>query len=301
MSVEWLKSDLRLEKDEIKKVESLLKDEDKLATLFETDKEFKDFIYTDYKWANEYYLWLNNNSVIDLQDSLWVNVDWFFGEESFFALIRFQKAHGLTVDWLAGDKTQKVLFWETSENKKEKTEEKTKKIEETPKINRSFMMMADARNTEEEKKIVDLSNIDFRFLRNKYPNEASIKNNNPAWLTWNSTFANSLTSHGIDFYKWTSRPSSEWWNYFWFRNMEEWMNAFNLLWEIKLKKLSNKTFWDFAKNWAVDTNSYRKQFWDIWNKKISTLDNWHIEILKSKQMKIESPWMYKELSKLRVS
>lgn len=146
----------------------------------------------------------------------------------------------------------------------------------------------------------DLSNIDFRGLRSKYPNEASIKNNNPAWLTWNSTFANTLKSHGIEFYKWTSRPSSEWWNYFWFENMEEWINAFNLLWEIKLKKMSNKTFWDFAKNWAVDYKSYQSQFWDVWNKKLSSLDEWYIDVIKSKQMRIESPGMHKELSKLGV-
>ena len=144
----------------------------------------------------------------------------------------------------------------------------------------------------------DLSKIDFRYLKSKYPREASIKNNNPAGLTWNNTFASTLKNHWISFYKWTSRPSREWWNYFWFENMEEGMNAFNLLWDIKLRKKWNKTFWDFAKNWAVDYSSYRNQFWDIWDKKLSSLDNNYINIIKSKQMKIESPWMHKELSKL---
>lgn len=146
----------------------------------------------------------------------------------------------------------------------------------------------------------DLSKVDFRSLKNKYPREASIKNNNPAWLTWNNTFANTLRNNGINFYKWTSRPSREWWSYFWFENMEEWMNAYNLLWEIKLKKSWNKTFWDFAKKWAVDYSSYKRQFWNIWNQKLSSLSNENINIIKSKQMRIESPWMHKELSKLWV-
>jgi len=146
----------------------------------------------------------------------------------------------------------------------------------------------------------DLSKIDFRFLKNKYPREASIKNNNPAWLTYNSRFANTLKKYGITFYKWTSRPSAEGGNYFGFPNMEEWMNAYNLLWVIKLKKMWNKTFWEFSKNWAVDYSSYKNKFWNIWNKKISHLDDSTINFIKSNQMKIESPWMYKELKKINI-
>jgi len=107
----------------------------------------------------------------------------------------------------------------------------------------------------------DLSKIDFRILKSKYPREASIKNNNPAGITWNPTYANTLRSYWINFYKWTARPSKEWGHYFWFENMEDWMNAYNLLWKIKLKKMWNKTFWDFAKNWAADYSSYKRQFW----------------------------------------
>ncbi len=145
-----------------------------------------------------------------------------------------------------------------------------------------------------------LSQVDFRWLKDKYPREASIKNNNPAWLTYNKTFAKTLMNHGINFYKGTARPSSEWLNYFWFKNMEDWMNAFNLLWSIKLKKGENKTFWDFAKRWAVDYAPYKRQFSNIWDKKIVTLSINEINIIKSKQMRIESPWMHKELKKIGV-
>jgi hypothetical protein len=139
--------------------------------------------------------------------------------------------------------------------------------------------------------------LDFRLLKDKYPGEATFKNNNPAWLTWNNTFTQTLRSHGIEFYKWTARPSSEWGNYFWFPNMEEWMNAYNLLWKIKLTKMWDKTFWDFAKNWAVDSSSYKSTFSNIWDTKLSSLDNKHIKIIKNKQLKIESPWMHKEFEK----
>ncbi len=146
----------------------------------------------------------------------------------------------------------------------------------------------------------NLSWIDLRWLKDKYPREASIKNNNPAWITYNETFARTLSLHWIDYYIGTARPANEWWNYFWFPNMEEWMNAFNLLWEIKIKKMWDKPFSDFAKNWAVDYSSYQSQFADIWDQPLSSLNSSVIDVVKSKQMKIESPWMYAELSKLNM-
>ena len=43
-------------------------------------------------------------------------------------------------------------------------------------------------------KYSSLSKLDFRELAYKYPNEASLKNNNPAGLTWNTRFAKTLDS-----------------------------------------------------------------------------------------------------------
>lgn len=42
---------------------------------------------------------------------------------------------------------------------------------------------------------------DLRNTANKYPNEASVKNNNPAGITFNNTFAQTLTNAGIQFEK----------------------------------------------------------------------------------------------------
>lgn len=43
--------------------------------------------------------------------------------------------------------------------------------------------------------------IDLRSMASKYPNEASLKNNNPAGITFNNTFAQTLTNAGIQFSK----------------------------------------------------------------------------------------------------
>lgn len=187
-----------------------------------------------------------------------------------------------------------ALLKETNENWKEKAKQYWIKEEQIEKYasRKTWIFVLDF------DKIIgsNLSWLDFRSLASRYPNEASIKNNNPAWLTWNPTFANTLDNYGISYTKWTYRPSAEWWNYFSFPNMEEWLNAYNLLWDIKLNKMWDKTFGQFAQNWAVDYTPYKNTFWDVWNTKLSDLDPKVIDTIKSAQMRIESPGMYKELS-----
>lgn len=139
---------------------------------------------------------------------------------------------------------------------------------------------------------MDLSNLDFRPQASRFPREASVKNNNPAWITRSPTFAKVLTSNWIKFYKWTARPAKEWWYYFWFPNVEEWMKAYNFLWERKLSRMWNKTFWDFAKNWAVDTRSYRSEFREEWDKEFRNLPKEVIAKIKERQMLIEAPWYW---------
>lgn len=146
----------------------------------------------------------------------------------------------------------------------------------------------------------DLRQLDLRSLAKKYPNEASLKNNNPAGITYFPEFANTLTRHGVDFYKWTPRPRWEGRNYFGFNNMEDGMKALDILWNIKLQNLAEQDFSDFAKNWAVDTRSYRSEFWNIWNTKMKDLPPHEIERIKLRQMRIESPGMYTELKKLDI-
>lgn len=191
-----------------------------------------------------------------------------------------------------------ALLKETTSNWKEKAKEYGIKEEEIEKISRktNFTSVIDFTRLT----WTNLNWLDFRPLSYKYPREASIKNNNPAWLTWNPTFARTLDNYWIKYHIGTARPSSEWWNYFGFPNMEEWLNAFNLLWDIKLNKMWDKTFGQFAQNWAVDYTPYRNTFWDVWNTKLSDLDQKTIDAIKSAQMRIESPGMHRELSNIWV-
>lgn len=78
--------------------------------------------------------------------------------------------------------------------------------------------------------------LDFRQYALKYPNEASVKNNNPAGITWNANFdsgrgfAAVLKDAGIEFTKGTARPSAEGGNYVQFKNVADGMKAYDLLW-----------------------------------------------------------------------
>lgn len=50
---------------------------------------------------------------------------------------------------------------------------------------------------------------DFRGFASKYPREASLKNNNPAGITWSQNFAALLDQNDIQYYKGTARPANE--------------------------------------------------------------------------------------------
>ncbi|NVP17659.1 hypothetical protein HUU51_02985 [Candidatus Gracilibacteria bacterium] len=191
-----------------------------------------------------------------------------------------------------------ALLKETCQNWKEKAKEygiKEEKINLEERKTNNISLIDFTRLTG-----TNLNGLDFRPLSYKYPREASIKNNNPAGLTWNPSFAKTLDNYGINYYKGTSRPSIEGGNYFGFPNMEEGLNAFNLLWDIKLNRMGDKTFGQFAQNWAVDYTPYRNTFGNVWNTKLSDLDQKTIDTIKSAQMRIESPGMHRELSNIGV-
>lgn len=140
-------------------------------------------------------------------------------------------------------------------------------------------------------------NLDLREYKHLHPREASLKNNNPSGLTYNSTFMRTLQRHWIKAEKGTARPSREWGNYFSFPNIWEWIKAHNLLWDIKIRKQSHKTLGQLLSTWAVDTVSYKQEFWHLWNTRVSSLDT-DSEVfhrVQMKQLKIESPWMYRIL------
>jgi hypothetical protein len=56
INFENIKIDNRLNKSEISEVKEISKDNEKLNILLETNKNFKDFINSEYRWANENYL-----------------------------------------------------------------------------------------------------------------------------------------------------------------------------------------------------------------------------------------------------
>lgn len=108
--MEVFKIDWKLNRNEVKEVASYTKE--KIAILLETDNEFKKFINVEYKSANENYLW-GRNWVKKLQRALWFtwkDLDWYFGKNTFFAVVEFQRSHGLVPDWLVWPKTQKEVF-----------------------------------------------------------------------------------------------------------------------------------------------------------------------------------------------
>ena len=139
---------------------------------------------------------------------------------------------------------------------------------------------------------------DLRLYSWIFPNEASVKNNNPSWLTYNSVFSSTLQRNWINHFKWTSRPTNEWGNYFWFPTIEDGINAHNILWSIKIAKFSNSKLWDLLSSWAVDTESYKSKFWDIWNSNVWKIAKDQPSVFREIQLwqlKIESPWMYSTL------
>ncbi len=190
----------------------------------------------------------------------------------------------------------KEILWDSSYEKEMKSE----KDENYEDFMKSFDIPNIIKSKEFKEHQLDLNQLDLRSLAKKYPNEASLKNNNPAGITYFPAFANTLTKHGVEFYKWTARPRSEWRNYFGFKNMEDGMQALDILWNIKLAKLAEQDFSDFAENWAVDTRSYRNEFGNIWNTKMKDLPDHEIQRIKIRQMRIESPGMYTELRKLDI-
>ena len=132
---------------------------------------------------------------------------------------------------------------------------------------------------------------DFRSLAYKYPNEASMKNNNPAWITWNQTFSDTLSAHGIVHSKGTKRPANEWGNYFDFPDIQNGMKAYSLLWD--LPSYNNRTVWQALKRWgtwdvALDGIDPGTKVWDLWESDMRKL--------QFAQLRKESPGMWTELN-----
>ena len=148
---------------------------------------------------------------------------------------------------------------------------------------------------------------DLRGLASQFPWQAWAKNNNPAWITWNTNFDNpkpwttayALQQAWIKYSMWTARPSNEWWNYVTFNTIEDWLKAQQIM--------MRQTYWNSTVNqmlqkwvWTSEWPSYAKQVaWDAWinlNIKVSDLSEEQLNALQMAKIKKESPWLAKLLT-----
>lgn len=141
---------------------------------------------------------------------------------------------------------------------------------------------------------------DLSVYASQYPREASLKNNNPAWITRNEAFASRLDAAWIPYEKWTPRPANEGGAYFWFPDIESWFAAYDLL--RSSPSYTNLTLWQALNRWNTGSTSkwYGNQIsWQVGidpNTKVSQLTPEELRSIQMAQLKRESPWMYKILN-----
>ncbi len=117
LNLQNINIDWKLTKKEIAEVKKIKEySNEKLKTLFDTKSKFKEFINTEYKYANENYLSSKWKTIKDLQiklnKQLWLKLDQdnIFWKQTFLAIIKFQKENDLTVDGLVWNQTFQKLF-----------------------------------------------------------------------------------------------------------------------------------------------------------------------------------------------
>lgn len=150
---------------------------------------------------------------------------------------------------------------------------------------------------------------DFRKYAKLYVNEASLKNNNTSWITWNSNFDNPtvwstaklLLDNWITYRKWTPRPSNEWWYYVAFDSAEDWIKA-----QYIMLANSKQTVRERLKSWVWvwNMNKYAEEvFWNSWldmsllDTPLNRLTPNQLQKLQLAQIQRESPWFYKSMIK----
>lgn len=92
---------------------------------------------------------------------------------------------------------------------------------------------------------------DIRSLAKNYPWVAGWKNNNVSGITLGSkSLEKEFNNAWILWYVWTARPKNEWWNYYWFPDLENGMKA-----KILIIKRSYKeyTIQKYLRIWGTDT------------------------------------------------
>ena len=133
---------------------------------------------------------------------------------------------------------------------------------------------------------------DFSWLASEYPWEAWASNNNPAGITYTPTALQRFINAWIDVKVGSDRPEEEWWQYFKFASIQDWFKAYENTWN---------------QSWYQDkTVRGALSLWGTWalpldettlNKKVSDLTDSEQRKLIVEQIKKESPWLYKEMTK----
>jgi len=146
----------------------------------------------------------------------------------------------------------------------------------------------------------DLSATDFRGLAYKYPNEASLKNNNPAGIK-SSVSANTkrlLQEAGVQWATGSTPPPDESGRYMVFASVADGMLAHKVL----LTQAGTNDVYQRLMQW-VGTSEWPNYASGLMQKagiqngaKFSDLSDQQLNALISVQMQKESPWFYKELT-----
>lgn len=151
---------------------------------------------------------------------------------------------------------------------------------------------------------VALNWTDLRSLQNKYPWQAWAKNNNSAWLTFQSSSPQlqwEWAEAWVSFSKWTKRPKDEGNNYVQFPTIQDGLAAHAITLGRKRSSIQNwLAQWVWTPNRATNL-AYAQDLYDESGitKPISTplnkLTDWELYGLMKAQIKRESPWLYSEM------
>jgi len=133
-------------------------------------------------------------------------------------------------------------------------------------------------------------------LIQQYPNDAGLKNNNPAGLTWgiSNNLKQKLIDAWVQFSQGTARPANEWGSYIQFASPQDWIKAY----QIALTTWGSDDIYSRLKQWVWTTNgdNYASQILTAsgltkWAK-FSELTQSQLDTLMTNQIKRESPWFY---------